>query len=290
MKFINFIKLPHLKFCVDANFRKFILLIAMLGFVIDVACKSLVDFSDLIIPMSEKMQLPRTALFQSEATISRSRLATKSSNLNSGLYAHLEFFTGAITLSNGDRYLGQMKFGIPNGDGLLLFKDGNTYFGGFTNGRYEGDGAYFSINGEKFIGQFQGNQKHGNGKTFFTNGSFHEGQYQFDLIEGIGIFTSADGNKFFGDFTLGNFSQKGVFLSKDSQKFYIKKLKTTWVIDLKQSSKKTDTDVKFRLDFSKKDVSTHVAESCSKLLGISFPADSLNEKTWNQFKACVLSY
>ena len=130
----------------------------------------------------------------------------------------------------------------------------------------------------------------GNGKTFFTNGSFHEGQYQFDLIEGKGIFTSADSNKFFGDFTLGDFSQKGMFLSKDSKKFYIKKLNTTWVIDLKQSNKITETDIKFRLDFSKKDVSTHVAESCTKLLGILFPADSLNETTWKQFKDCVLSY
>ena len=287
MKFINFIKLPHLKFCVDANFRKFILLIAMLGFVIDVACKSLVDFSDLIIPMSEKMQLPRTALFQSEATISRSRLATKSSNLNSGLYAHLEFFTGAITLSNGDRYLGQMKFGIPNGDGLLLFKDGNTYFGGFTNGRYGGDGAYFSINGEKFIGQFQGNQKHGNGKTFFTNGSFHEGQYQFDLIEGIGIFTSADGNKFFGDFTLGNFSSNGIFVSKNGKKFYIKKVLTTWIIDSNQPKKVSLPDTKYHLDFVKKTVSTNVAENCSKRLGITFPTDTLNEATWLEFKACI---
>jgi hypothetical protein len=128
---------------------RLIAFLALAGFAFNVFCKPLTDFSDLVIPMSEKMQLPSTYLFQTEATASRRRPEHQHTNQSSNSYARLESFTGAIILPNGDRYLGQMKFGIPNGDGLLLFKEGNIFFGGFVNGRYEGDGAYFSTQGEK---------------------------------------------------------------------------------------------------------------------------------------------
>jgi hypothetical protein len=250
-------------------------------------CKPLIDFTDLVIPISEKIQLPNTYLFQIEASNSMRRVENLPQSRRDESYALQDSFTGAINLSNGDKYLGQLKFGIPNGDGLLLFKEGDIYFGGFVNGRYEGDGAYFSSKGEKYIGQFQHNQKHGNGKTYFANGSVHEGRYQEDLIEGEGIFTSFYGNRFFGDFSVGNFSPKGIFVNKEGQKFYVRKILTTWVIDSKQSKKVTVPDTKFHIDFVKKPVSTHIAENCSKRLGIAFPADTLNEATWLQFKSCI---
>lgn len=217
--------------------RKLILFVLMISLTNNGFCKPLIDFSDLVIPISEKMQLPNTYLFQTEASISKRRADSQHSKQSTNSYATLESYTGALILPNGDRYLGQMKFGMPNGDGLLFFKEGNIFFGGFVNGRYDGDGAYFSAQGEKYIGQFKSNQKHGNGQTFFTNGSVHEGQYDTDLIQGAGIFTSRDGNKFFGDFSLGNFSSKGILVSKNGKKFFVKKVLTTWIIDTNQPKK-----------------------------------------------------
>lgn len=275
------------KIFIYLSLRKLIVFVALAGFAINGFCKSLIDFSDLVIPMSDKMQLPNTYLFQTEASISKRRAENQHTNQSANSYARLESYTGALILPNGDRYLGHMKFGIPNGDGLLFFKEGNIFFGGFVNGRYDGEGAYFSAQGENYIGHFQSNQKHGNGKTFFANGAVHEGQYNTDLIEGAGIFTSRDGNKFFGDFTLGNFSSNGIFVSKNGKKFYIKKVLTTWIIDTNQPKKVSLPDTKYHLDFVKKAVSTNVAEICSKRLGITFPTDTLNEATWLEFKACI---
>ena len=128
--------------------RKLILFVLMISLTNNGFCKPLIDFSDLVIPMSDKMQLPNTYLFQTEASISKRRVENQHTNQSANSYARLESYTGALILPNGDRYLGHMKFGIPNGDGLLFFKEGNIFFGGFVNGRYDGEGAYFSAQGE----------------------------------------------------------------------------------------------------------------------------------------------
>ena len=78
--------------------------------------------------------------------------------------------------------------------------------------------------------------------------------------------------------------------SKVGQKFHIKKLLTSWIIDSKQPKMISLPETLFHLDFVKKAVSIKAAESYSKLLGISFPTDSLNESTWKQFKVCIAGY
>jgi serine/threonine-protein kinase len=84
----------------------------------------------------------------------------------------------------GNRYVGELKSGIPDGKGSLFFSNtyqvkGDRYVGEFKQGSLDGQGAYYfgasnQFRGEKYVGEFKDNQFNGRGIRYRANGSIKE--------------------------------------------------------------------------------------------------------------------
>ena len=82
-------------------------------------------------------------------------------------------------LPNGATYIGEMKDGVPNGQGMCAFADGEKYIGTFKNGHYDGQGTY-TIDGSKYIGEWKDGKYDGQGTFTSPNGSNLQGEWRDD--------------------------------------------------------------------------------------------------------------
>ena len=57
-------------------------------------------------------------------------------------------------MPDGSRYKGQMKKGLPDGLGKLVWYSGDYYKGEFKNGKRHGRGKRVNIDGSVFIGEY----------------------------------------------------------------------------------------------------------------------------------------
>jgi hypothetical protein len=61
---------------------------------------------------------------------------------------------GRLMLSNGARYDGEYRDGIPNGRGVAVLPNGERYQGEWRNGLPNGQGVYTWPNGNRYEGQY----------------------------------------------------------------------------------------------------------------------------------------
>jgi hypothetical protein len=54
---------------------------------------------------------------------------------------------GSSTFFSGDRYIGEFKVGLYNGQGILTFADGSKYVGEFKDDKRNGEGTLYASNG-----------------------------------------------------------------------------------------------------------------------------------------------
>ena len=111
---------------------------------------------------------------------------------------------GNITYANGAKYKGELKDGIPNGQGFLSLPDGGKYVGEFKEGIINGQGTVTLSDGRKYSGEFKEGKKHGQGIYTYPNGDKYAGGYKDGLKNGLGALTygkgKSDGEKFVGEF------------------------------------------------------------------------------------------
>jgi S1-C subfamily serine protease len=100
---------------------------------------------------------------------------------------------------DGGKYVGELKDGLPNGRGTLIYANGNTYVGEFKDGNKHGQGKYSYVNGDKYVGAFREGKFHGQGTLSSTNGSY-EGEFVDGYAEGQGTVIYPNGNKYVGHF------------------------------------------------------------------------------------------
>ncbi|WP_217563103.1 stalk domain-containing protein [Paenibacillus sp. GbtcB18] len=89
-------------------------------------------------------------------------------------------------LMNGNKYVGVVIKGIPNGLGKLTLVDGSYYEGKFVSGKLEGQGKYV-----------------------LADGSYYEGRFINGALEGQGTYVFANKNKYRGEFKQGKFNGRG---------------------------------------------------------------------------------
>merc|ERR1711988_132080 len=118
---------------------------------------------------------------------------------------------GTLTLThlNGVEYIGQFKYGKPNGEGTITFVNGGKYIGQFKDNERNGKGILTYPSGDKYIGQFKDGKRNGQGTITFVNhvkyvkyeGKFNDNEF----VQGIMIYK--DGSNYNGDFYKGNFKE-----------------------------------------------------------------------------------
>ena len=133
---------------------------------------------------------------------------------------------------NGDHYLGDMKNGLPDGNGTLntiLDGMGYTYVGQFKNGKKNGKGILSSKDdkynydggwredkkngvgtlfdyGDKYTGDFKDDKYCGNGTLCGKNGEIYECEFKDGKPDGLGRVTLVNGDVYTGTFVQGKIS------------------------------------------------------------------------------------
>lgn len=116
-----------------------------------------------------------------------------------------------VTLSNGDRYEGEVIGVVRSGRGVYMFANGDRYEGEFADNLFHGRGAKFYANGDRFEGQFVHAIQQGPGVHTFANGDRFEGNFRDNLFDGKGSFIYISGDRYDGNFVQGAKQGMGVY-------------------------------------------------------------------------------
>ncbi len=94
-----------------------------------------------------------------------------------------ETSSGKVWKGFGDKethpvYKGDVKDGLPDGLGFLIYPSGDKYVGEWENGKWNGQGTYTWSDGRKFVGEWKDfskwngifEDKNGNIKYNYVNG------------------------------------------------------------------------------------------------------------------------
>ena len=107
-----------------------------------------------------------------------------------------------INFSNGE-YIGEVKYGEPNGQGTFTYSNGNKYEGEFKDGKPNGQGTKTWTSGGKYVGEFKNGEQNGKGTFTFPDGTKYVGEYKNGERNGQGTYTFRDGRKYVGEFKDG---------------------------------------------------------------------------------------
>jgi hypothetical protein len=121
-------------------------------------------------------------------------------------------------------YRGEIKNGLPHGEGYFEYFGLGSYEGGFAEGEFHGYGVFdvpgfFKYEGEFYEGEYHGygietwadgdryegewyqGEKHGEGTETWTDGTSYTGSYQDGYRDGEGLYTWTDGRTYEGEFS-----------------------------------------------------------------------------------------
>ena len=76
------------------------------------------------------------------------------------------------------KYVGEIEYGVPNGQGTLTKPNGDKYVGEFKDGKKNGQGTYTWSDGNMYVGEFQDGERNGQGTYTFTDGRKFVGEYK----------------------------------------------------------------------------------------------------------------
>ncbi len=117
----------------------------------------------------------------------------------------------SYTLSNGDKYEGDVVGAVRTGQGKYQFANGDRYEGALVDNAFTGKGVMSFAYGDRFEGDYVRGAKHGQGVYVFANKDRYEGAYADNLFEGKGSFIYASGERYDGEFAHGAKHGKGVY-------------------------------------------------------------------------------
>jgi hypothetical protein len=108
-----------------------------------------------------------------------------------------------INYNNEDVYEGQLKNGVPSGEGIYYFANGDVIVGKFKAGEVT-SGTYNFSDGSTYVGSFRGGA-FTSGTYNFSDGSTYVGSFRGGAFDGQGVFTDVNGSVADGMFKDGAF-------------------------------------------------------------------------------------
>lgn len=113
-------------------------------------------------------------------------------NIKAGTYVD-DYLSGnnCLVLSGNGTYYGEFENEVASGKGTSLTLT-ERYVGEFKNGLYDGQGVLYYENGQRYEGSFSEHKINGNGSFFFADGSHVNGTFKTNkdtgLLDGSGTF------------------------------------------------------------------------------------------------------
>ncbi len=117
----------------------------------------------------------------------------------------------SYTLSNGDKYEGEVVGALRTGQGKYQFANGDRYEGALVDNTFSGKGVMTFTYGDRYEGEYLRGAKHGQGVYVFANKDRYEGAYADNLFEGRGVFIYASGDRYDGEYARGAKHGRGVY-------------------------------------------------------------------------------
>jgi TolB-like protein len=94
---------------------------------------------------------------------------------------------------SGQKYVGEWKDGLLNGQGTLTFSDGRKYVGEFKDGLpFNGQGTMTFPDGSKYVGEFKDGNFNGQGVLFKVNGEIQSGTWEKDRFGNVWTIEAVD--------------------------------------------------------------------------------------------------
>jgi len=91
---------------------------------------------------------------------------------------------GTMITSDGGKYVGEFKDGLPNGQGILTYSDGEKYEGNFKDGWRHGQGTLTYPDGYQYVGEWKDGERHGYGVESYPGSDDKEGSWMRDMYVG----------------------------------------------------------------------------------------------------------
>ena len=76
------------------------------------------------------------------------------------------------------KYVGEIEYGEPNGQGTYTLSDGYKYEGEWKDGKYRGQGTLTLPDGRKYVGEWKEGKKHGQGTETLSSGWKYVGDWK----------------------------------------------------------------------------------------------------------------
>ena len=116
---------------------------------------------------------------------------------------------GLMTWPNGDRYDGEWKKGIMEGEGTYTYANaGYSYTGQWKKGFIKGHGTFRFSNGNVMEGDWE-SMGTGTGYLLFADGTRYDGPFLNGAPQGQGIKVWANGDRYEGTFVQGHLAGQG---------------------------------------------------------------------------------
>lgn len=91
------------------------------------------------------------------------------------------------------------------------------YVGDVRDGRANGNGVALLSTGSRYQGEWRDNRRHGQGTFYWPDGAYYEGAYVDDERDGQGTYHFPDGSMFVGDWEADLRNGRGIYYDKDGE-------------------------------------------------------------------------
>ena len=139
-------------------------------------------------------------------------LIKKADKLSKDL-AQVEQSDAASISYNGGTYTGELRNGVPNGQGTMTYASGARYEGEFKDGKPNGQGTSTDKNVGKHTGEYKDGKYHGQGNLTSPKGTTYVGEFKDGKMHGQGTWSNRDGIKYVGEFKDNEFHGQGTMYS-----------------------------------------------------------------------------
>jgi clan AA aspartic protease (TIGR02281 family) len=116
-------------------------------------------------------------------------------------------------------YVGNFKYGLPEGYGEMTSRAGYKYKGQFKNARKHGKGTWTYPDGYTYVGQFIDDEPHGLGTLYLTGGHKFTGEFQNGIPEGTGTWFYPNSEKYVGSIDNGLANGEGKYYYSDGSRY-----------------------------------------------------------------------
>jgi hypothetical protein len=142
---------------------------------------------------------------------------------------------------DGDKYVGEWKGEMYNGQGTYTWANGHKYVGEWVNDIRIGQGTFTWANGDKYVGQWKNDKRTGQGTYTWASGNKYVGGFKDNKQHGQGTYTYANGKKYVGEFKDGKFRGQGTLtLDKSGENITPDKSAKNIVFDINRANTFTD--------------------------------------------------